>query len=135
MKSEQTTAILHKVKEENYSFGKSLRYVRKSQGVSLRSVAHAVNKTPTYISDIERGNNKAPEIGLLEKLLDAVFLDESAAELRNYLYDLAAEERQEVAGDIAEYIRKQEKLRTVIRLAKKKDENGEIWKECIKMLQ
>lgn len=135
MKSEQTTAILHKLKEENYSFEKSLRYVRKSQGISLRSVAHAVNKTPTYISDIERGNNKAPEIGLLEKLLDAVFLDESAAELRNYLYDLAAEERQEVAGDIAEYIRKQEKLRTMIRLAKKKDENGEIWKECIKMLQ
>lgn len=135
MKTEQATAILRKIKEEKYNFGKSLRYVRKSQGISLRSVAYTVKKTPTYISDIERGNNKAPEAGLLEKLLNAVFIDESAAELRNYLYDLAAEERKEVAGDIAEYIRKQEKLRTVIRLAKKKDKSEDIWKECIKMLQ
>lgn len=64
-----------------------------------------------------------------------LFVDESAAELRNYLYDLVAEERKEVAGDVAEYIRKQEKLRTVIRLAKKKDKSEEIWIECIKMLQ
>lgn len=135
MKSEQAAAILRKLKEEKYSFGKSFRYVRKSQGISLRSVAHTVKKTPTYISDIERENNKAPEISLLEKLMDAVFVDEPAAELRNYLYDLAAVERNEVAGDIAEYIMKQEELRTVIRLAKKKGENGDIWKQYMKMLQ
>lgn len=135
MKQEQTDVILHKLKEEKYSFGESLRYIRKSQGISLRSIAHAVKKTPTYISDIERGNNKAPEIRLLENLMEALFVDEPAADLRNYLYDLAAAERDEVAGDIAGYIMDQEELRMVIRLAKKKDENGKIWKECMKMLQ
>ncbi|MCM1537643.1 MAG: helix-turn-helix transcriptional regulator [bacterium] len=126
---------MRKLKEENYNFRDSLRYVRKSQGVSLRSVAHAVGVTPTYISDIERGNNKAPGIDLLEKLLDAMFLDEPAAELRNYLYDLAAKERKEVAGDIAEYIMKQEELRTVIRIAQKRNADDKVWEKCMKMLQ
>ena len=35
-----------------------------------------------------------------------LFLEESARELRNYLYDLAAKERKKVAVDIVEYIRK-----------------------------
>ena len=61
MKPEQTAFILHKLKKENYSFGQSLRYVRKAQGLTIRGIAQAVNKTATYISDIERENNKAPE--------------------------------------------------------------------------
>lgn len=135
MKPEQTVAILRKLKEQNYNFKDALRYVRKSQGVSLRSVAHAAGVTPTYISDIERGNNKAPGIDLLEKLLDAMFLDEPAAELRNYLYDLAAEERKEVSGDIAGYIMKQEELRTVIRIAPKKNADNKVWEKCMEILK
>lgn len=131
MESEQTARILRTLKKEHYSFGESLRYVRKTQGLTVRGIAQAVHKTPTYISDIERGNNKAPEVALIKALIEALSLDESATELTNHLYDLAAWERKEVAGDIAGYIMEQDTLRTAIRLAKRNETDGKIWEECI----
>lgn len=46
-------------------------------------------------------------------------MDEPAVDLRNYLYDLAAAERDKAAGDIVGYIMDQEELRMVIRLCRK----------------
>lgn len=135
MKPEQTAFILRKLKEEKYSFGQSLRYVRKAQGLTVRGIAQAVNKTATYISDIERENNRAPESKLMKELMDALYMDESAAELQNYLYDLAARERKEVAGDISQYIMEQEGLRAAIRLAQRQGNDGKIWEECIEKMR
>ena len=135
MKPEQTASILRKLKKENYSFGQSLRYIREKQGLTIRGIAQAVHKTATYISDIERENNKAPESKLMKELMDALYMDESTAELQNYLYDLAARERKEVAGDIAQYIMEQEELRTAIRLAQRRGNGGKIWEECIEKMR
>lgn len=134
MKPEQSNNILHTIQKEGYSFGQSLRCIRRAQGQSLRSVAKAVNKTPTYISDIERGNNRPPDPALLNAFMEALSLD-PAADIRNYLYDLAARERGEVSGDITEYIMMQSDLRKLIRLAQQRDNAGEIWRECIDRLQ
>lgn len=39
---------------ENAEFGQYLRSVRQAKKISIRQLAKAVSKTPTYISDIER---------------------------------------------------------------------------------
>ena len=43
------------LKTENAEFGQYLRSVRQAKKISIRQLAKAVSKTPTYISDIERG--------------------------------------------------------------------------------
>lgn len=53
-------------------FGKYLRAVRQAKGVSIRELAKDVNKTPTYLSDIENGHNKPPEKDLLEKIIHSL---------------------------------------------------------------
>lgn len=135
MAPEQSNIILHTIQCDKYSFGQSLRYIRQAQGISLRKVASAVNKTPTYISDIERGNNRPPEPALLKELLKALAMDQAPAGIQDYLYDLAAKERGEVSGDITEYIMAQNELRKLIRLAQQKSDIGGLWQECISKLQ
>lgn len=135
MENHQHNSILQQLKMNKSSFGKSLRYVRESKGVSIRSLARTVGKTPTYISDIENGYNKAPKVKLVEEFMNALSLNDSDAELRDYLYDLAAEERGEVADDIRDYILEQEELRLAIRLAKSRNQGTELWRECVEKLR
>lgn len=135
MKTEQGSSILHKLQSSKYNFGQSLRCIRKEQGISLRQVAKAVKKTPTYISDIERGNNRPPEPLLLKELMKALAMDQGPSEMQDYLYDLAARERGEVSGDITEYIMEQNELRKLIRLAQQKEDIGMLWQECIGKLK
>ena len=80
-----------KLKTENAEFGQYLRSVRQAKKISIRQLAKAVNKTPTYISDIEKGNNKPPERELLDRIITALQLEEFP-DIRNRLYDLAAKE-------------------------------------------
>ena len=42
------------------TFGLWLREQRKNKGISLRSLASAVEISPTYLSRIENGHEKAP---------------------------------------------------------------------------
>ena len=39
---------------ECFEFGKYLRSVRQAKGISIRQLAKEVDKTPTYLSDIEK---------------------------------------------------------------------------------
>lgn len=135
MAPEQSSNILHKLQSGKYNFGQSLRCIRQAQGISLRQVARAVDKTPTYISDRERGNNRPPELILLKELMKALAMDQGPAEIQHYLYDLADRERGEVSGDITEYIMEQNELRKLIRLAQQKEGIGALWQECIGKLQ
>lgn len=127
--------ILTELKREKYNFGQSLRFIREKQGLTIRKVAENVNKTPTYISDIERGNNKPPEKNLMIKLMTALSLQEGETEIRNYLFDLAAGERGIVSEDIADYIMENNELRLAIRIAQQQKKRGELWLECIRRLQ
>lgn len=125
--------VLSELKKRKYNFGQSLRYIRQEQGLTIRKVANEVNKTSTYISDIERGNNKPPEKELMEMIMDVLNLQDM--EIRCFLYDLAARERGGVSGDIVDYIMKNSNLRLAIRLAKHHNGGEEFWAECLsKML-
>ena len=79
-----------------------MRSVRQAKKISIRQLAKAVNKTPTYISDIEKGNNKPPERELLDRIITALQLEEFP-DIRNRLYDLAAKERKDVPRKARRY--------------------------------
>lgn len=115
-----------KLKTENAEFGQYLRSVRQAKKISIRQLAKAVNKTPTYISDIEKGNNKPPERELLDRIIAALQLEEFP-DIRNRLYDLAAKERKDVPADIKEYLMENESILKIIRMAKESPNEKQIW--------
>ncbi|MCM1253366.1 MAG: helix-turn-helix domain-containing protein [Clostridium sp.] len=125
--------LLHEFQKGKYSFGESIRIIRKRKRLKIREIASEVKKTPTYISDIERGNNKPPGKELMEEIFEALELKHM--DTRCYLYDLAAAERGKVSWDIAEYIIENSNLRKVIRMVQRKDSvapgsGDEFWVEC-----
>lgn len=130
--------LLKELQERKYSFGQSLRFIREDKKMKIRKIANEVNKTATYISDIERGNNKPPEKELMEKIFDALELQ--SMEIKCYLYDLAAIERGRVSLDIAEYIMENSNLRDAIRLVQRKNiidpgSGDKFWAECLSNMQ
>ncbi|GAA6506665.1 hypothetical protein K350107B32_30580 [Agathobaculum butyriciproducens] len=114
------------LKMENAEFGQYLRSVRQAKKISIRQLAKAVSKTPTYISDIEKGNNKPPERELLDRIIAALHLEEFP-DIRNKLYDLAAKERKDVPADIKEYLMENESILRIIRTAKESPNEKQIW--------
>lgn len=114
------------LKMENAEFGQYLRSVRQAKKISIRQLAKAVSKTPTYISDIEKGNNKPPERELLDRIITALHLEEFP-DIRNKLYDLAAKERKDVPADIKEYLMENESILKIIRTAKESPNEKQIW--------
>ena len=85
------------------TFGEYMRSVRKAQHISLRALAKEVGKTPTYISDIENGNNRPPDKTLLDSILAALRITDNP-NLCGKLYDLAALERGDIPADIKSFI-------------------------------
>ena len=79
----------------NFEFGCYLRNIRKAQKISVRQLAKAVNKTATYLSDIENGNNKPPNKDLLEEIIKELHIDDYP-KLKNNLFDLAALEKNDI---------------------------------------
>ena len=114
------------LKTENVEFGQYLRSVRQAKKISIRQLAKAVSKTPTYISDIEKGNNKPPERELLDRIIAELHLEEFP-DIRNKLYDLAAKERKDVPADIKEYLMENESILKIIRTAKESPNEKQIW--------
>ena len=96
------------------SFGEYLREVRRAQRISLRSLAKAVNKTPTYISDIENGNNRPPDKELLDAILAALKVNEFPS-LKGKLYDLAALGRGDIPADVKSYVIENPELISILR--------------------
>ena len=100
--------------DENFTFGKYMRAVRKAQNISVRQLAKALNKTPTYISDIENGNNRPPDKELLDSIVTELKLDEFPR-VKDKLYDLSAYERGDIPADIKKIIIDNPELITILR--------------------
>ena len=103
---------------KDYTFGQYLREIRKTKNISIRQLAKKVNKTPTYISDIENSNNYPPDKELLESIITALGIDED--KVKSMIYDLAAKERKDVPADVKEYIINNSDLLQFIRKTKDK---------------
>ena len=118
---------------EDFEFGKFLRSVRQAKGVSIRQLAKEVDKTPTYLSDIENGHNKPPEKELLETIIQKLNLDDSP-KFKATLFDLAAKERNDIPADVKDYIMSNQILLKIIRTAKDRPDSEQIWSNIAKTI-
>lgn len=121
--------------QSEFEFGEYLRTVRKACGISVRKLADSVDKTPTYISDIEKGNNKPPDKELLEKIIDCLNVKNKSKKITNSLFDLAGQGRKSVSADIAEYIMANGEIREILRDIIQKPNSNEILNQVKKMIR
>lgn len=124
----QSELSLHIDEAIEYDFGPYLRAVRQARKISVRQLAKAVGKTPTYLSDIEQQNNKPPEKELLDRIIRELELDDYP-KVKTKLYDLAAMERNDVPADIKEYIMNNRYLIQLIRNAKDRPNGELLWEQ------
>lgn len=118
---------------ECFEFGKYLRSVRQAKGISIRQLAKEVDKTPTYLSDIENGHNKPPEKELLDTIIQKLNLDEFP-KVKATLFDLAARERNDIPADVKDYIMSNQILLKIIRTAKDRPDSEQIWSNIVKTI-
>lgn len=92
--------------------------------ISLRAFASSVEISAPYYSDIEKGKRYPPDSEKLEKIIDALQLsDEEKIEL----YDLAAEERQDIPNDIKKILAESENLKLLLRtISSKNVDDGDV---------
>ncbi len=112
--SQLDPAALNSLYLPEMTFGEYMRAVRRAQKITLRELARAVNKTPTYISDIENGNNRPPDKELLDAILAALKVNEFPS-LKGKLYDLAALGRDDIPADVKSYVIENTELISILR--------------------
>lgn len=113
-------------------FGKFINEKRKGRGqggsdVLLRDLAAAMGgMSVSYLSDIIKGRRNPPEKKLLDIMAEVLKLDDDE---REEMYNLAGQERDEVAPDLPEYIMDESipHVRTALRTAKKAGLGDEFW--------
>lgn len=120
-------------------FGAYINEKRKGRGpdgqdIMLKDIATALGVTPTYLSDIVKGRRNPPEIETLKKL--AVILQMTKEE-RNYMYDLAGQERKEAAPDLPDYLMDKEipHVRAALRMASDKKLGDDFWKKVMEQIE
>lgn len=113
----------------------SKREERRQEGdeIKLKDIAFSMGKTATYLSDIIKGRRNPPEKELIDKIADALKLNEKE---RTELYDSAGESRNEVAPDLPDYIMDDNipHARIALRKAKEKGISDEFWQEVSKKI-
>ena len=112
------------------TFGEFLIKKRLEHEMSARQLALALDFSPVYICDIEKGRKPVPD-EILEKLPRLLHLTESEA---NEMYDLAAKSRNTVSADLPEYIMKKDLVRAALRTAKKHNVTDKQWEDFIKRI-
>ena len=116
-------------------FGQYIDQKRRGRGVDgtdimLKDIANTMGVTATYLSDIIKGRRNPPEMRLLEKIAEALHLDENE---HTELLDLAGRERAEAAPDLPEYIMDANlpHVRIALRRANSKNLGDDFWKKIV----
>lgn len=112
------------------TFGEFLIKKRLEHEMSARQLAIALDFSPVYICDIEKGRKPVPD-EILEQLPRLLHLTEPEI---NEMYDLAAKSRNTVSADLPKYIMEKDIVRAALRTAKKHNVTDKQWEDFIKRI-
>ena len=109
---------------EDQSFGKYVETLRKERGKSLRGTAAAIDVSPQFYSEVEKGRRSAFTVERLELLKAFLALTEDEA---NRMYNKAAEARKNTEFDFSDYIVQRDYAMSALRTAKELDADEADW--------
>ena len=98
------------------TFGEFIIAKRKEKDLSARQLALAVEITPEYICEIEKGRRTAVSEDIINRLIRVLNLSEEETEI---FYDLAAIARNSISADLPQFIMENELVRAAVRAIKK----------------
>ena len=109
-------------------FGAFIARKRLEKDIKLRPIAEKLGVSVTYLSDIIKGRRNPPDIDGLEKLAQALNLNEQE---REEMLDLAGRERKQVSPDQPDYIMDESlpNARVALRRAKSQGLGDDFWQE------
>ncbi len=109
-------------------FGAFIARKRLEKDIKLRPIAEKLGVSVTYLSDIIKGRRNPPDIDGLEKLAQALNLNEQE---REEMLDLAGRERKQVSPDLPDYIMDESlpNVRVALRRAKSQGLGDDFWQE------
>lgn len=114
-------------------FGDFIKEMRLAKGINLRKLAEELNIAPAYMSDIEKNKRNSPSQEKMIKLAEILSLTE---EEKNYMYDLAAQERENtVAPDISDYVMNVDAVRVALRKARNLNLGEQEWMKIIEEME
>lgn len=104
------------------NFGDYISQKRKEKNYTIRELANKLEISFTYLSDVEKGRAKAFKQEILKKIIEVLQLNKEETDLLN---DLAGKSQDNVAPDIAEYLKNHPEAVVAFRknvIRKEKDE-------------
>jgi len=114
------------------SFGEYIEMLRRERGKSLRETAKAIEVSPQFYSEVEKGHRSAFTAERLEKLRAFFALPDEQADI---MYNKAAESRKTsdvtVPQDFSDYIVQRDYAMSALRVAKELDANEEDWQRFV----
>ena len=116
--------------QDEKTFGIFLRQRREELGLTLREVASELEVTAAYLSDIEKGNRRAP-INYIGELCEVLKILETE---RLLFEDLANVTHKMACPDMEPYLRNKEIARVALRKARDRDISDEKWAEILKLI-
>ena len=117
------------IKDNKNLLGNFIKTKRLTLNLSLRTLAKLLNKSPSYLSDIENGNRYITNNPIcLNTLADVLKLN---SEEQIYLYDLASSHSNKLPVDIADQIKQMPIIKQVIRTAIRYNATSLDWQKFI----
>ncbi len=121
---------------EKVSFGKFIETLRKERQKSLRETAKAIEVSPQFYSEVEKGRRSAFTNERLAKLAAFLTLDENQTYT---LYDMAAEARTSndvlIPQDCVDYVSSNPYVVEALRLSKETGAGEEEWRVLLDELK
>ena len=107
------------------TFGKKLRDLRVESDIGLRELARLINKSPGYLSDVERDHVPPPSEDVILKIAEVIAAD------KNELLSLA----QKMDPEISRYVTREPEAADFLRMAKDKEFDSDDWEKLSKLAE
>ena len=114
------------------SFGDFLKEKRKDRHFTIKVLAKLIGKSSSYISQLESGLRTAPKQEMLDRIAEALVLNEFE---RKVFYNLAERSRKSLSADLTEYINSNDEVKETIRFSKNQDVPKDEWAQFLKRLK
>ena len=115
-----------------FTFGTYIAAKRREAGLTLRETASHLGITAAYLCDVEKGNRSAFDLKRLHTFALMTGLNETEKE---FLYDLAGENRGDISPDIREYLSYNTYIYAALRRVRTLNANEEDWKTMLEELE
>ena len=99
------------------NFGTYIREIRIAKGIKQREMALKIGVSASYLNDIEKEKRTAPKLEIIRKISSILSIDNSI------LNDLAGNSKKTLPPDINDFIIKNPKIKSLIRLIKENNIN------------